>query len=166
MTNQDDLSRQNESPPGNDYLSDLISKIMASAPKSDIPQQPPEKREKEGNGDTQRTSGTPSPDLLSSLLSNPELLSKLPTILSSIKPIMDMFSSQSQSKSTASASAEPSKADESVPSGNLNLQKGHDDADRRAALLCALKPYLGHDRQNAIDYIIKLSRLGDILKSL
>lgn len=111
-------------------------------------------------------------DILSSLLSNPELIAKLPTIISSIKPIIEILGSVRPVGSVASDSAPSSdsaptsaKPDtpESIPASAVKLGGR---SDSRTALLCAMKPYLSHDRQNAIDYIVKLGRLGDILKTL
>jgi hypothetical protein len=36
----------------------------------------------------------------------------------------------------------------------------------RAELLCALKPYLSPGRQEAIDYMIRISQISDLLKHL
>jgi hypothetical protein len=120
-----------------------------------------------GMGGTGGTGGGIGGDLLSSLLSNPELLAKIPTIISSVKPLLDMLGSQMGQSSpppTVQAASvklpEAASASASVPT----IARGKDSD--RAALLCAMKPYLSRDRQNAIDHIIKLSRLGDVLKSL
>ncbi len=43
---------------------------------------------------------------------------------------------------------------------------GTDRCARREALLCALKPYLSKDRCAAIDYLIRLGRVGDAIKAL
>ena len=40
------------------------------------------------------------------------------------------------------------------------------ESDHRVALLCALKPYLNHERQEIVDYILKFSKIGDLLKKL
>ena len=40
------------------------------------------------------------------------------------------------------------------------------EADRREALLCALKPYVSDGRREAIDYIIRISQVSDILKGI
>ena len=56
-----------------------------------------------------------------------------------------------------------------TPVMNNLPQKSNDSphkGNERTELLRAMKPYLSRDRQEAIDYIIKLGRLGDILKSL
>ena len=38
--------------------------------------------------------------------------------------------------------------------------------DRREALLCSLKPYLSPEKCAAIDYLIRLSRVGDAIRAL
>lgn len=115
-------------------------------------------------------------DLLASLLSNPELIAKLPAILSSVKPIIDMLKTSGLMTAPVSApvSAAPTNQDSVTASGEGDqtdaapaaLIRHSPGADSRTALLCAMKPYLSHDRQNAIDYIVKIGRLGDILKTL
>lgn len=110
-------------------------------------------------------------DILSALLSNPELLSKLPTILSSVKPILDVLKNSGVITQSVSPAAVPTGAAPIPDSGVKNdiptsLVRHSPGADSRTALLCAMKPYLSRDRQNAIDYIVKIGRLGDILKTL
>ena len=46
--------------------------------------------------------------------------------------------------------------------GNVQSEK----ADRRACLLGALKPYLCKERCDAIDYMIKLGRISELLKNM
>ncbi len=131
---------------GTDYLSELIKSVMASTESIS-------ETEKKSVTEKEKSHSPPPSDLISSLLGNPELIAKLPAILSTVKPIIEMLGKSSG----AAPASEASPPTEKKPST-------HDD--RRAALLCAMKPYLSHDRQMAIDYIIKLSRLGDILKTL
>ena len=106
------------------------------------------------------SSPSQSGDLFSSLLSNPELISNLPRLISIAKPLLEAFMGQGSPPSVSNRIQE----DTSSATKTLPAPQGH-DADR-AALLCAMKPYLSPARQTAIDYIIKLSRLGDILKTL
>ena len=105
-------------------------------------------------------------DILSSLLSNPEVMAKLPQIMSMLKPLMENMANTSGAQSSAPSpqSSSDSASSESAPAGRF--QSGKKPADNRSALLYALRPYLGKQRQDAIDYIVKLSKLGDILKSL
>lgn len=86
-----------------------------------------------------------SPDILSGLLSNPEMLSKLPAMIETVKPLLQNL--PSQPKETSSASK--------------NEDSGH---DRRSALLLALKPYLSPHRCDAVDYIIKISGITKLLR--
>ncbi len=126
-------------------------------------------------------SGAANPlgDVFSSLLSNPELIAKLPVIISSVKPIIEMlgkgFSSGASvgtateaSGGTVTASATPApSAEATVGAAAIKDVPVHArGSDSRTALLCAMKPYLSDDRRNAVDYIVKLSRLGEILKTL
>lgn len=109
----------------------------------------------------------PQSDVFSAILSNPALLAKLPSIISAAKPIIEAFGKQNalavKSDGESVTSNDSLQASSGAPSNAHTVKQ---PLDRRAALLCAMKPYLCRDRQEAIDYIIKLSRLGDILRSL
>lgn len=48
----------------------------------------------------------------------------------------------------------------------LGGTEGSGQTDKKLALLCALKPYLSPKRCETIDYITKVSRLGDTLKHI
>ena len=157
------LSPQSESSP--DILGDILGKILGSQTQS-TGEIATSESVPSGTGAGTSASNSQNP-LLSSLLSNPELLVKLPSIISAAKPIIDMFS---QSQKSLSAATSDSVATGALISGSDNKSAptrtlGR-EAECRNALLCAMKPYLSSDRQNTIDYIVKLSRLGDILKTL
>lgn len=87
----------------------------------------------------QAVSDTGNP--LSSLLSNPEILSKIPTILSAL------------SASSGKGSASPSSRERGCK-------------DRRITLLLALRPYLSPHRRDIVDYLVKMNKLGELFKSL
>lgn len=143
---EQNLAPERDSPRGSDYLSELIKSVTASAEDGSAPQEP------------QKSAPTStSPDLFSALLSNPELLANLPKIISTVKPLMEMLGNKDSPKLPDSATA---------ASASLPTAPEKKDSDRRAALLCAMKPYLSPDRCRTIDYVIKLSHLGDILKTL
>ena len=150
--NESDKSPSTPPLSGSDYLADIIKSISSGETirKENAPQE-----------------GNPTQDVFSSLLSNPELLSKLPNIIATVKPIMEMLGAASAASTPASA---PPISHSLQNSGNsLALSSKSQESrgdDHRTALLCALKPYLGADRRQAIDYIIKLDRLGDVLKTL
>ena len=135
-----------------EYLSELIKAVTASAPpqKNDSPQR---------NDEASPSLG----DLLSSLTSDPELMSKLPGMIAAAKPIIEMLTASSgQNSQQKSGDGAISTI---APQGKLSSPRLPEN-DSRSALLCAMKPYLSHDRQQAIDYIVKLGRLGDLLKTL
>ena len=138
---------------GPDYLSEIIKAIGGSSPPRDAPTNPSSSEKSE----TPNVGG----DILSSLLSNPELMTKLPSIIAAIKPIMEMMGAQSAQKTDTVPTSAPISAPIKLPPPP---QKG--GGDSRTALLCAMKPYLSAERSQAIDYIVKLGRLGDILKTL
>ena len=151
---------------GGDFLFDLLGKIM-SGRGNDSAQASGNGENKQNQQSEQKNSSTG--DILSSLLSNPELISKLPQILSALGPLMSGLGGASQQAGNTDTNSftqafAPQNSQPTAPPPPPPNKKN--DYDSRAALLCAMKPYLGAERQNAIDYIIKLSRLGDILKTL
>ena len=100
------------------------------------------------NDDTAQASAIPPPGNaqlsgLGGLLSNPDIMSKLPQVMATIAPMLN-----GDVKSTAHHQPTP-----------------HHE-DRRSALLCALKPYLSPRRCQAIDYIIKLEKIGSLLQTI
>ena len=126
--------------------------------------------------------GTPSPDgipeLLNTILLNREVMDK-------ISAIVGTPSKDGNSKSTDTTATDPESilSDPSIMAklpevisvlrpmlGNVGHEKEHTKSpphasDRRMALLCALKPYLSPRRCEAVDYITRISRLGDVMKN-
>ena len=175
MNDRENTAHENERSKA-DYLSEIIKGIMASAPDKStaVENEPTSSAEEQAPAKSAAPTASASKgggDILSALLSNPELISKLPTLISSVKPILDMMGNRSITD-TAHAETVPTQASASpqiqvsTPQSHSSAPSKPDPSDRRAALLCAMKPYLSRDRQQTIDYIIKLSRLGDILKTL
>ncbi len=110
--------------------------------------------------------GNAAPSGLASALNNPQLLSKLPEVMATLAPILSggngggaaQHSERSEQKNDAS------NDDPSVPVASIKTDvpcRAH-----RTALLCALKPYMSPRRREAIDYIIKIDRIGDLLHTL
>ncbi len=79
-------------------------------------------------------------DGLGAVLSNPELMAKLPQVMAMLRPMMEQ----------QTAAPPPQK-------------KAETD---RSALLLALKPFLSEDRRNAVDAMLRLSALGDVLRRI
>ncbi len=80
---------------------------------------------------------------LGTLLSNPALLTALPTLAENLAPLLGALSGGVGSAKTAT--------------------RPH-TIDRHTALLCAVKPYLSPRRQGAAETVIRLCRIWDALE--
>ena len=95
-------------------------------------------------------------DGISRVLSNPEMMAKLPDVMKMLAPML-------QQTPPATGESVPAIA----PAIATPSQKG--DRDRRGCrndLLVALKPFLSPERCRAIDMLLGLSRLGDALQKM
>ena len=106
---------------------------------------------------------------LNNILSNPQMLSMVSSMSEQLKNNASKPEAASpQPTDAAPASASPSK-DMASALGALAplLSSNSSKADNnRACLLRALKPYLSSGRCEAIEYIIKFSKLTDVIKNL
>lgn len=93
---------------------------------------------------------------LGAVLSDPELMAKLPQIMAMLRPMM--------AQGAAQAPATSGGANTEIPSTVAPVAARQDD--HRSALLLALKPFLSDDRQRAVDAMLRLSKLGDVLRQL
>ena len=106
-----------------------------------------------------------SPDistLLSGVLSNPEMLSKIMGVASTLSS-SGILEGNSDNK-TENQKAEEVHA-EHVPEHIQKSGKNSEDAEKRRALLYALKPFLGEKRREKIDFILKVLALLDAAES-
>ena len=71
----------------------------------------------------------------------PEMLSKLPQMMSALSPLL--------------AGGRDGKKEEGAA--------GRDDAEKRKRLLAALKPYLSSSRREAVDSILKVTEMTDLM---
>ncbi len=94
-------------------------------------------------------------DGLGAVLSNPELLAKLPQVMAMLRPMMEQSAAQ-----TAAPQADAPAVPASAPAAEKK------PPDNRTALLLALKPFLSEDRRNAVDAMLRISALGDVLRRL
>ncbi|HBF14484.1 MAG TPA: hypothetical protein DDW30_02140 [Clostridiales bacterium] len=100
-------------------------------------------------------------DGLGAVLSNPELMAKLPQIMAMLRPMMEQASSAPQADSGDATATSASATASALPSSPQKKA-----TDNRSALLLALKPFLSEDRRNAVDAMLRLSTLGDVLRRL
>lgn len=113
----------------------------------------------------------------SSLLQNPDIAAKLPRIMEALKPVMEEMRAEQGGVPSAEASAAASTdSSDSAPTfanplaalsvGGGGGGKQRTSSARRCALLKALEPYLSDNRREAMEYIIKVSSLIDILSEV
>ncbi len=98
----------------------------------------------QSGAESRPVSAAPMQDGLAALLSNPAMLEKLPQMLAVMKPLMSMPAPKSNAAPPPAASPEIC----------------------REQLLISLKPFLSHSRCEAVDTIIRISKLGHVLEQL
>lgn len=119
---------------------------------------------------------------ISQLLQNPEIAAKLPRIMEALAPVMaEMKAEKAAGASPAVTAAAPTQSAPSAPAAEaaapadgiaaaladgtaLPVSVGKaSSASRRMALLRALSPYLSEERQSALDTVMKVSTLLELL---
>ncbi len=115
--------------------------------------------------------------MINALKENPELLQSIASSLGMAntdkekgKETVENESTEQKTEEASAASAMPPEIMKALPT-ILSLMKGDGKPKskseaNREALLCALKPYLSKSRADAIEKVIRLSRIGDILSGL
>lgn len=117
---------------------------------------------------------------IASLLQNPEIAAKLPRIMEALAPIMAEMKAEKAgdgapgqavgadgSLRAADADATSvSNAAKALKNALPDVGKARPAAQNRMALLRALAPYLSADRRGALDTVIKVSTLIDLLSEV
>lgn len=122
---------------------------------------------------------------ISQLLQNPEIAAKLPRIMEALAPVMaEMKAEKAAGTAIAHAAAPTDGAQDAPPEvapaaqaaaasataapAALPASAGAKptSASRRMALLRALAPYLSEERQSALDTVMKVSTLLDLLSEV
>ena len=94
---------------------------------------------------------------LGSLLSNPEVAAKLPKIMEALAPIMaEMRDGEANTSEENGEKSTPPLPPPKKANGNAN----------RIALLKAIEPYLSDNRREAMEYIMKVTALIDMLSGV
>lgn len=93
----------------------------------------------QGKGDS-KESKTPSVPTIT-----PEMMQKLPQMMSALAPLVGGGGKESSSGGTG---------------------KGPSDGEKRKRLLAALRPYLSDSRRGAVDQILKVTEMTDLLGAL
>ena len=114
---------------------------------------------------------------ISKILEHPELIGMIGSMLQSPKPSEESQPQEKQEVESVAADATPSAkggadmlASLAPMLAKLQSQSTSQSAvyrdTRRDSLLCALKPYLSKERCDAIDQMLKISRISDIFKNM
>lgn len=129
-------------------------------------------RESDEGGETVAASadvGRAMSDGIGAVLSDPQMLAKLPEMMQMLKPLMGAMSVPTggggdggEKRESVAAGAKPSgkAGEEHAVSG-----KGGRCHDRRIALLKALRPYMNCRRQEVIDYILRMDKMGSLFRN-
>ena len=116
------------------------------------------------------------------LLQNPEIAAKLPRIMEALAPVMAEMKAEKAAAAAAETAQAPQNAAETAETAEAAQAAGASAAaptvqpvaagakataaSRRTALLRALAPYLSAERQNALDTVMKVSALLDLLSEV
>lgn len=122
---------------------------------------------------------------ISQLLQNPEIAAKLPRIMEALAPVMaEMKAEKAAGTAVAHAAAPTDGAQDAPPEAAPAAQAAAasataapaalpasagakpTSASRRMALLRALSPYLSEERQSALDTVMRVSTLLDLLSEV
>ncbi len=108
--------------------------------------------------------------VLGGILSNPEMLSMISSMADKLKGDIPTMNDTSTPNDAPKGDTEALKKVGDMAgllAPLLSAGGGNSPAnDNRTCLLRALKPYLSQGRSEAVDYIIKFSRISDVLKNL
>lgn len=111
---------------------------------------------------------------IGAVLSDPQMMAKLPDMIEMLRPLMGGGAGGGNPLGEVlSAVAKPQEKErEGEPHGAaaspVSVQHGDRKKgchDRRIALLCALRPYLSPRRQEAIDYILRMDKMGKLFRN-
>ena len=125
-------------------------------PDRDLRQNEPEENDgnaRDGTNPDKRSPGGDSlPDGLSAVLSNPELMARLPQVMAMLRGNADAGSTGTRNQPSFALSGKPPAK--------------QSPEDSRNHLLLALKPFLSKERRDAVDIILRISQLGTVLRQM
>ena len=122
-----------------------------------------------GNAPSGSTAASAPPrgnGLLGSLLSSPQALQAIPALMSSLGPLLSSLSASRPTGTATPAGDAPTGAAPagSAPAGGHPAKKGA--PNRHTALLCAIKPYLGSERRQAVESMVQLLKVFDAVQDM
>jgi hypothetical protein len=101
------------------------------------------------------------------LLANPELINMVASAIGKSSPVTDEKEQNAVLVSSKTGSVPDVISSIAPVLSALKGADGHNSrSDHRSCLLAALKPYLCKERCEAIDYMIKLGKISELLKNM
>ena len=94
------------------------------------------------------------------IMENPDIIERIKSLSSSAEP----ESKESSEKSEENAAKEAVIQKESTESAATYAREHRHDKRKRSELLCALKPYLSESRSKAIDTMLNIFEVIDLMK--
>ena len=129
-------------------ISTLLDRLIAEAQEAD--ESPPADAPSVEASALASSSSSADASPLGALFSNPAVMTAIPTLMKELGPMLSGLGG---------------KGDSGGGAASLKfLQGGH--PDRHTALLCAVKPYLGHERQEAAEQLIRLCRIWTAIQGV
>lgn len=132
---------------------------------------------KDGGGKSDAGGGI-SADAIGAVLNDPQMMAKLPEVMAMLKPMMAGMSGGTAVSGASSSGSKEASAEASVEASTKPVREDGDGEakavvaspskcahDRRLALLKALRPYMCPRRQEAIDYILRMDRFGNMFRN-
>lgn len=115
--------------------------------------QPPSSVSTEAPSQKPASPAPPPADGLMTLLADPAFAERLPQIIAMLKPLL--------------AAMPPSTAPQSGASVPASISHTpHSHTSERDNLLLSLKPFLSGERRDAIDSILRISKLGEVIRQI
>lgn len=156
---EETVSGTNTAPQINDLLNGLMSNpealnmitnLMKSMPKSSAGETSPSMEETPASEAVR----VENPNPLGGI--NPEMLKMLPNLMSMLGPMMN------KPKDAAANKDEAVEAGAAVSGGGSHKSR-HRSVEQRNKLMYALKPYLSPSRREAVEQIVKITEITDLL---
>lgn len=116
----------------------------------------------------ERGAGSMSGDPLAGIgavLQDPQMMAKLPEVMAMLRPMMGQLTGGASPDHAATATDVPAAAKPTEERSLSHHSGGSGCRERRVALLCALRPYLSPRRQEAIDYILRMDKMGKLFRN-
>ena len=102
---------------------------------------------------------------IGAVLQDPQMMAKLPEVMAMLRPMMGQLTGGASPDHAATAVDVPAVTKPAEEKSVSHHGGGSGCRERRIALLCALRPYLSPRRREAIDYILRMDKMGKLFRN-